>query len=163
MEIVTMIVYMVDLFVRYKKYKRIKDKVTNWKDAEIEETVESNEQENNKLIDDIEDAKKKLILKKRTLIRGIFSVLPLSLVFSLSGLHEPILIIDTLCLLRLLKIWPIFKLIETIKKQAVNIVRIIEVIFGYYIICHIVSCLWISIALHEPDVRETWLRRVPVP
>ena len=44
-----------------------------------------------------------------------------------------------------------------------NIVRILEVIIGYYIICHVVACLFISIALHETDVRTTWLRRVPVP
>ncbi len=89
--------------------------------------------------------------------------MPFSLIMQNIDVHSPVLLIDLLCLLRLVKIWPIFKPFSILKRRDVNRGRIMEVIITYYIACHIVTCIVISIALHEPDVRNTWLRRVPVP
>jgi hypothetical protein len=33
----------------------------------------------------------------------------------------------------------------------------------YYILCHITSCIWISIGLWKADVRDGWIRRLPAP
>ena len=41
-------------------------------------------------------------------------------------------------------------------------IRILEVLFSYYLICHIFGCIWIHIGLSKPDPRLTWLNRVPV-
>ena len=41
--------------------------------------------------------------------------------------------------------------------------RVIEVITLYYLITHVITCIWISIGKYVPDVRETWIRRIPVP
>jgi hypothetical protein len=68
-----------------------------------------------KLTDDKESQQKKLIKRRNALIRGFITLIPFSLFSSMSETHSPILIIDVLCLLRLLKIWPIFKLLGQFK------------------------------------------------
>ncbi len=73
------------------------------------------------------------------------------------------MLVDSLSLLRMVKIWPLFKIFEVLKKREVDTWRIIEVIITYYIACHIVSCVVISVAYDNDDVRKTWMRRIPVP
>lgn len=36
-------------------------------------------------------------------------------------------------------------------------------VITYYIISHAVTGVWISMGQFVPDVRETWIRRIPVP
>jgi len=50
-------------------------------------------------------------------------------------------------LLRLVKLWPLYKLLKTAKKFNVNLVRLIEVLITYYMICHVFGCIWLSMAL----------------
>lgn len=41
--------------------------------------------------------------------------------------------------------------------------RVLEVIITYYQISHVVTCVWIAMGKYLPDVRESWIRRIPVP
>ena len=70
---------------------------------------------------------------------------------------------DTLCLLRLVKILPLLKLFDFLKSKNMQKWRVIEVVVQYYLIGHIVTGIWISMGQFVPDVRETWIRRIPVP
>lgn len=44
-----------------------------------------------------------------------------------------------------------------------NFIRWIEVLITYYFVAHVVSGAVLAIGLSKPDVRETWLNRVPSP
>lgn len=85
------------------------------------------------------------------------------MVFDLAGISTKHTIVVLLCLLRLVKIWPVYKFFSWCKKREVDLIRIFEAFFSYYFACHILTCYIISFALSQPDVRETWLRRIPVP
>lgn len=73
------------------------------------------------------------------------------------------ILVDTLCLLRLCKILPLLKLFDFLKSKNMQKWRVIEVVVQYYLIGHIVTGIWISMGQFVPDVRETWVRRIPVP
>jgi len=73
------------------------------------------------------------------------------------------MLVDTLCLLRLCKILPLLKLFDFLKSKNMQKWRVIEVVVQYYLIGHIVTGIWISMGQFVPDVRETWVRRIPVP
>ena len=73
------------------------------------------------------------------------------------------ILVDTLCLLRLCKILPLLKLFDFLKSKHMQKWRVIEVVVQYYLIGHIVTGIWISMGQFVPDVRETWVRRIPVP
>jgi hypothetical protein len=74
-----------------------------------------------------------------------------------------VILVDTLCLLRLCKILPLLKLFDFLKSKNMQKWRVIEVVVQYYLIGHIVTGIWISMGQFVPDVRETWVRRIPVP
>jgi hypothetical protein len=74
-----------------------------------------------------------------------------------------VLIVDGLCCLRLVKVLPLLKMFDILKSKDLQKWRIIEVIVLYYIICHVISNVWISMGLSHSDIRSTWLRRLPVP
>lgn len=44
-----------------------------------------------------------------------------------------------------------------------NFIRWIEVLITYYFVAHVVSGAVLAIGLSKPDIRETWLNRVPSP
>ena len=100
---------------------------------------------------------------KKDIVLGLFSLVPFSLILQDLHHYQPILLLNILRMLRLLKIWPLFAMTNLLKKLSLNPVRIIEVLITYYIVNHIVACLYISIAINSQDVSETWLRRYPVP
>lgn len=64
--------------------------------------------------------------------------------------------------LRLAKIWPFYRVIQILKKLDVYLVRLLEVLITYYLLAHIVSGVMLNIALTQPDIRKTWINRVPI-
>lgn len=58
---------------------------------------------------------------------------------------------------------PIIKVFEQLKSGNMQKWRVIEVVVFYYIICHLITGVWISMGQFEADVRETWVRRIKVP
>jgi hypothetical protein len=74
-----------------------------------------------------------------------------------------VVLVDFICLLRLVKILPLLKLFDFLKSRNMQKWRVIEVVVQYYLIGHIVTGVWISMGQFHADVRETWIRRIPVP
>lgn len=92
------------------------------------------------------------------------AIVPFSLIFQQNEYHKPVLVVDALRLLRLAKILPLIELFDFLKSQNMQKWRVIEVLVMYYLICHVFSCVWISMGRYlSEDVRETWIRRIPVP
>jgi hypothetical protein len=96
------------------------------------------------------------------MICSAVAIIPFSMIFSTLDVHSPHLVVSVLTHLRLVKIWPVFKALNVLKRKEVTKVRIVEVAFTYYFCCHIIACQMIALSLYEPDLRETWLKRVPV-
>ena len=66
-------------------------------------------------------------------------------------------------MLRLIKILPIYNIFDRCKQRALNFTRIFEMLFVYYWACHIIAGSFICIAYTNPDIWNTWLRRLTVP
>ena len=66
--------------------------------------------------------------------------------------------------LRLVKIFPGYRVLQMLKKYNVSLVRLLEIIISYYIVAHISAGVMLSVGLAEkPDVSDTWLKNVPMP
>lgn len=113
-------------------------------------------------MDNIEHFNKRIYHLKIEIVTGIISILPFSIFFQEFNYHEPLLVCNPLSLLRLTKLLPLIKLFDQLRSQNMQKFRTVEVMITYYIINHILTCNWISIGLHVPDVRNSWLRRIPV-
>ena len=96
-------------------------------------------------------------------ITSIFSWFPFAMIFSLTEIDEPYLLIYYLKCTRLLKIWPLRRLSNYWKKYYLKITRIVEMLLTYYIFAHIIAWSLIWIAYEVPDIRTTWMKRLPVP
>jgi hypothetical protein len=107
--------------------------------------------------------RKKRVKLKFKIFLEVLSLMPLSLVFQQCEVYSPAYVIAFCKLLRLLKVWPVFDVLHILKKKAMNIFRIIEVILSYYIVTHTLTCLFIIMMYFEPNMNDTWVRRIPYP
>lgn len=154
MEILTIILYSIDVYIRIKDHKDLDVKIKN---------EENHIDKEEKHIQDFNILKKALKANRTIIALTIVSIIPFSLVFQLSGIDNPLLVIYYLKCLRLVKLSPILKVFESIKQRMLNFGRIFEMLFLYYTACHIIACSFINIAYLQDDIRNTWLRRLPVP
>ena len=155
LEILSIAVYIADFILRFRNLRMLI--LTNGKMEHSSNIMER------KLAEDKEEYMKRILYVKVELVCSAVAALPFAFVFDVAGVKKDSVLIVALCLLRLVKIWPLFKIFNVWKKREVDLVRIIEVIFNYYLACHIIACYCISIAARAPDVRDTWMRRISVP
>ena len=155
MEIITVVSYTLDIYHRIKNLIQLNKMKGNLPESEkeIERT----------LMDNIEHFKKRVSNLKTEIVTSCIAVLPFSMVFEMVGLHNPILITNTLCLLRLVKVYPLIKLFDYLRSVNMQKFRILEVMITYYLLNHIFTCIWLSMGLNADDTRDTWIRRIPVP
>jgi hypothetical protein len=90
-----------------------------------------------------EDKIKDLNLVKYRIVRSIIATIPFSIFFYIIDVDKPWLLIYYLKILRLAKIYPLFKVFAFGKTKALNFTRIVEMLFIYYIACHIIACSFI--------------------
>ena len=89
--------------------------------------------------------------------------MPLSLIFYYTGISKPWFLLEILRSLRLLNLEPLIATFRYLKTFSLNMWRIFEVILYYYLICNYMAGVLLSMSAYEPDARQTWLRRIPVP
>lgn len=155
MEFLTVVLYLLDVFFRTKNLWQLQDQ--DW------DEMNDKKDDDQILIDEKDQFIKRKTKLKIEIVTSLVAVVPFSLIFQLAQQHEPVLLVDFLCLLRIVKIMPILKLFEYLKSENMQKWRVIEVVITYYFICHIITGVWISMGVAADDVRETWLRRIPVP
>jgi len=118
----------------------------------------------NHLMDDKDLFNKRLSNLKIEIVCSFLAMLPFSFLFQKIKYHEPLLLVDSLCLIRLVKIYPLIKMFNDLKSNNMQKWRVIEVMVLYYLICHIFTGVWISMGIFKsPDVRVAWVRRIKVP
>jgi len=154
-EAITMVVLALDIYLRKQN---------------LNELIRSNGQMHTssnllerRLAEDREEYNRRKRNVRFELVCSMLAFFPFSLVFNLAGVSTKHTVVVVFCCLRLVKIWPVYKFFSVWKKREVDLLRIFEAFFSYYFACHILTCYIISFALPVPDVRTTWLRRVPVP
>jgi hypothetical protein len=82
----------------------------------------------------------------------------------LQNKSSPLFIINFFRVLRLIKILPMYRVLQYLKRFNANLVRLIEIILSYYFVAHICSGVMLSIGLSGgPDISNTWMNKLPVP
>jgi hypothetical protein len=96
------------------------------------------------------------------LVASIIALFPFSLI--LQGQTSYLFLVNFCRVLRLLKIFPGYRVLQMLKKYNVSLVRLLEIIISYYIVAHISAGVMLSVGLaKKPDVSDTWLKNVPMP
>lgn len=115
-----------------------------------------------RLSHDKDELEMKLKNARVDLITSLVGLLPFSLI--LSGVKDFLFIVNFLRILRLVKILPLYRTLNYLKKYNVNMVRLVEIILSYYVVAHIVACVMLSVGLaFSPNIENTWLNKIPVP
>lgn len=92
----------------------------------------------------------------------MISIVPFSLIFQ--HYNSPLFIINFLRVLRLIKLLPVYRVLQYFKKFSPNLIRLFEIISAYYLVAHISAGVMLSIGLaNGTDISNTWLNKVPVP
>lgn len=120
LEVFTVILYLLDIFYRVKNLGMLKKAGGNLPQSEneIEQT----------LMDDRDQFGKRVRLIKTEIACSAVALVPFSFIFQTLGQHEPVLLVDTLCLLRLVKVLPVLKLFDFLKSKNMQKWRVIEVV-----------------------------------
>jgi hypothetical protein len=79
-------------------------------------------------MDDRDQFGKRVRLIKTEIACSAVALVPFSFIFQTLGQHEPVLLVDTLCLLRLVKVLPLLKLFDFLKSKNMQKWRVIEVV-----------------------------------
>lgn len=153
MEIMTMLVYTIDAFLIGKNYR-------NLKKASLNLPLGGDDYQK-RLISDKDEIDYKIRLSKVNFISTVIGAIPFSLI--LQNTNDQLFILNFLRVLRLVKIWPFYKLIQILKPINVHLIRLFEVVVTYYLVAHIVAGVMLSMGLTNKDITKTWLNRVPVP
>jgi len=119
--------------------------------------------EERKLKHDHEQLYMRIRAQKLKISLTVAACLPIASVLNHLEVYRPWLIVCVVSSLRLLKMNPIIKVFNRLKKRNLNMWRIAEVITYYYFFNHYFTCLLIANAAFEHDARDNMLRRIPVP
>lgn len=155
MEVLTVLIYGLDIYFRVKNLRALNKARGNLPESTLEYEAT--------MMDNIEHFKKRTSALKVEIVSSCFAIVPFSLCFQVFDYHEPLLVCNPLCLLRLVKVLPMIKLFDHLRSEHMQKFRILEVMITYYVINHVLTCIWLSMGLHAADVRETWIRRLPHP
>ena len=120
LEVFTVILYLLDIFYRVKNLRMLEKAGGNLPQSEneIEQT----------LMDDRDQFGKRVRSIKTEIACSAVALIPFSFIFQTLGQHEPVLLVDTLCLLRLVKVLPLLKLFDFLKSKNMQKWRVIEVV-----------------------------------
>jgi voltage-gated potassium channel len=77
------------------------------------------------------------------------------------SLDSPHWVLTILALVRIADVSPLFQLFTSLKARNcnwVNVLRVLEVLFFYLLLCHLVGMIMLSLAIIEDDPVENWVR-----
>lgn len=155
LEVLTLIVYAIDFYKILQVHKKT-SKI-------LKGMIAGHKRDEKRLWRSIDDERKDLRKLKLDMLISVISWIPFTIIFWGAEVEEPYLFIFYIKMLRLMKILPLYYFFNWFKKRALNMTRIVEMLFVYYAACHIIACSFICIAYRQDDILSTWLRRLPVP
>jgi len=104
LETVTILLYLLDIFFRCRNWRLLRKAGGN--------LISSSNLTEQTLMDDKDHFERRMKMIKIEICCSAVALVPFSLVFQSIGYHEPLVLVDTLCLLRLVKLLPFIKLFE---------------------------------------------------
>ena len=150
---IIMVLNLADIVHLVMKYRSYGSKVF----AESENEEDSDEQ---RRINEELAVKKRYSIAK-SICWECFTFLPWSII--LQNVYYPAYVVAFVKMLRLIKFWPLVKLLSLLKVSWLNAIRILEVIFYYFIFAHMMTCLMILMMYIPKTFNESWVRRIPYP
>lgn len=151
LEVLTIIIYLVEIATRVVEYKKLRKVVP---EVNLESKMFS--ADNQKL-------QERLSVIKFEVVTTSLALFPISLIAQAAKWFHPFGVYLLLCSIRIIKLRPVKKFWRWTQKYSLNVMRAVEAVFYYYFAIHWFACINIGMAVHEPDHRLTWLRRVPAP
>lgn len=76
-------------------------------------------------------------------ITSITAMIPFSLIFQ--GVDDVLFIVNFLRVLRIIKLQPLYRVLNYLKRFSVSMIRLLEIIIAYYVVAHIVACVMLSV------------------
>jgi len=101
--------------------------------------------------------------QKRRIGIAVTACLPIASVLSQLEIYRPWLLVCVVSSLRILKMNPVIKLFNRLKKHNLTMWRIAEVVVYYYLFSHWFACILIANAAFDHDARDNMMRKLPVP
>lgn len=96
------------------------------------------------------------------MITSFISTIPFSLIFW--NYNTNVFIINFLRVLRLIKLLPLYRVLNYFKRFNVKFVRIFEIILAYYVAAHIIAGVMLCVGLKEKShLQDTWMNKIPIP
>jgi len=148
--------YVYDLVVWIRKYRKLTQSITPIDDKIEGEDIDFASREKNEMT---LTEKKWYILKM--IFFEIFTLIPWSMI--LQNVYYPTYVIFIIKMFRAMKIWPIRKLLSELKKKWPNVIRICEVMVMYTVFAHIMACTYIMMMYIQKTINESWVKLVHYP
>jgi hypothetical protein len=90
--------------------------------------------------------------------------IPFCLIFEASGADKSRnILILLLQFIRLIQVKSIFSILDKIKRKNLAKSNIIKLILLYYLMAHLVACIFIYIGNMRNNINESWFIKVPAP
>ncbi|MDR3547168.1 MAG: cyclic nucleotide-binding domain-containing protein [Candidatus Pacebacteria bacterium] len=156
-ESIIMVTHLWDIAHLVMKYRSYGSKV--FAEAEENEENEEDSDEQRRINEEFAVKKRRILVK--AILWECLTFLPWSVI--LQNVYYPTYVVACVKMLRLLKFWPLVKFLRLLKTRWLNAVRILEVIFYYFVFAHIMACLMILMMYIPATLNESWVRRLPFP
>ncbi|KAL4477961.1 hypothetical protein ABPG72_013369 [Tetrahymena utriculariae] len=111
------------------------------------------------------------ILQKRQdkvcfmMLAEILLIIPFSMIFDLLQI-EGTRTRGDLIIFQLIRVFPfcrLFNILSKLKKKNIYLCRVIETLILYFLLCHVLGCIFIVLGKIEQDFNASWLIKVPAP
>jgi len=156
MEVLTILVYLAEIFIRVYKFRKLKklgitpiEMIKNAKDRYLRS-------DNRELRRETRQQLLKLIVTS-------IAVLPFSLILSYTNSYKPFHFLIIVRSLRLIKWRPFIRIWSWLQSYSLHNVTLIKSVVYYYAVAHWCACFSIGLVIDAPDHRLTWLRAIPAP
>lgn len=150
-ESIVLVFHIFDVLALYSKYRKY--------DRLASHEIDEEPLEPQKISPDLVRKKKMSIIYAIAFEFATF--LPWSII--LQNVYYPTFVIALVKMIRLLRVWPMVKLMSCLKTVWLKQVRVFEVIFYYYLVAHIGGCLLILMMYVAPTKNDSWVKRLPFP
>ena len=134
LEVFTILLYGADIYFRVLNIRMLLSAQGN---------INSEKEIETELMEDKDQFARRIYDIKVEIFCSAVALVPFSFIFETFQIRDPVFLVDFLCLLRLLKFLPFLKMFEYLKSKKMQKWRVIEVVVTYFVICHIISGIWI--------------------
>lgn len=136
-EILTILTYSADVFFICRQYLSLR------REMRLANLPIGSQEFEMRMNHDKDEVELKLKNARIDLITSITAMIPFSLIFQ--GVDDVLFIVNFLRVLRIIKLQPLYRVLNYLKRFSVSMIRLLEIIIAYYVVAHIVACVMLSV------------------